>query len=82
MSEICDLYINEKGELVLKKDIIEALHLQDNKVECIVKRNQIILRNPVSVIEELFGCWGEESEEDYDFHTEIELFGREDDVYR
>lgn len=46
MSEVRNLYINEKGELVLKKDLLESLHLLDNKVECIVDSDQIILRTP------------------------------------
>ena len=68
MSEIHNLHLNENGELILKKDILEALHLQNGKVECIVDSDQIILRNPISFVEELFGCCGEESIEDYDFH--------------
>jgi hypothetical protein len=71
VSEVRNLYINEKGELVLKKDLLKSLHLPDNKVECIVDSNQIILRNPVSVVEQLLGCCGEESKDDYDFHIEF-----------
>lgn len=71
MSEVRNLYINEKGELVLKKDLLESLHLLDNKVECIVDSDQIILRNPVSVVEQLFGCCGEESKDEYEFHLEF-----------
>jgi len=75
MSEVRNLYLNEKGDLILTKDLLESLHLLDNQVECIVDSNQIILRNPVSVVEQLFGCCGESSEDDYDFHLEIIRFG-------
>jgi len=75
MSETRNLCLNEKGDLVLTKDLLESLHLLDNQVECIVDSNQIILRNPVSVVEQLFGCCGESSEDDYDFHLEIIRFG-------
>ena len=75
MSEIRDIYLNEKGEIILGKDILEALHLQDKKVICIVDSDQIILRNPISIAERLFGCCGVSSEEEYDFHIEIERFG-------
>jgi len=36
MSKIREVYLNKDGQLILEKDIIEALHLQDNKVQCIV----------------------------------------------
>jgi|GEM_PF-3459334 len=79
MSKIREVYLNKDGQLILEKDIIEALHLQDNKVQCIVDSDQIILRNPTSIVEKLFGCCGEESKEDYDFHIEIERFGDSND---
>ena len=75
MSEVRNLYLNEKGDLVLTKNLLESLHLLDNKVECIVDSNQIILRNLVSVVEQLFGCCGEESKDEYGFHIEIIRFG-------
>lgn len=75
MSEIRELRLNKDGRLVLEKDIIEALHLRDSKVQCVIHSDQIVLRDPSSVVEKLFGCWGEESKEDYDFHIEVERFG-------
>lgn len=75
MSEIRNIHLNKNGDLLLDKDIIKALHLQDNYVECVVDSNQIVIRNPISVLEQLFGCWGEESKEDYNFHIELELLG-------
>jgi len=72
MSRIRELHLNEDGQLILEKDIIEVSHLQDNKVRCIVDSDQIVLRNPASIVEKLLGCCGEESKEDYDFHIEIE----------
>lgn len=75
MSKIREVHLNRDGQLILEKDIIDALHLQNNRVQCIVDSDQIILRNPASIVEKLFGCCGEESKEDYDFHTEIERFG-------
>jgi len=75
MSEIRNIYLNENGELMLAKDIISILNLHGDSVECIIDSDQIILRSPVSVLEQLFGCWGEESKEDYRFHIELELFG-------
>lgn len=77
MSENRELYLNlnKNGQLILEQDILKGLNLQDKKVKCIVTDDQIILRNPISTVEQLCGCWGEESEDDYDFHVEIERFG-------
>ena len=72
MSKIREVHLNRDGQLILEKDIIDALHLQNNRVQCIVDSDQIILRNPASIVEKLFGCCGEESKEDYDFHEELE----------
>jgi hypothetical protein len=82
MSEIREVYLNKDGQLVLEKDIIEFLHLQDNKVRCILDSDQIILRNPASTVEKLLGCCGEESKKDYDFHIEIKRFGGPNDESR
>jgi hypothetical protein len=75
MSEIREVYLSKEGHLILEKDTLEALHLQDNKVQCIIDSNQIILRKPISIVKQLFACWGEESKEDYDFHLELERVG-------
>jgi len=74
VSEIRNIYLNENGEIILGKDILETLHLQDDKVVCIVDSDQIILRNPASIAERLFGCCGLSSKEEYDFHIELERF--------
>jgi bifunctional DNA-binding transcriptional regulator/antitoxin component of YhaV-PrlF toxin-antitoxin module len=66
MSKIKELHLNKDGQLTLDKDILEALRIRDGRIQCIIDADQIILRNPISVVEQLFGCWGEESEEDYD----------------
>jgi hypothetical protein len=75
VSEIRNIYLNENGEIILGKDILKTLRLQDSKVVCIVDSDQIILRNPTSITERLFGCCGVSSKEEYDFHIEIERFG-------
>lgn len=77
MPETRELYLNlnEEGQLILGQDILKGLKLQNNKVKCVMENDQIILRRPVSIVEQLFGRWGEESEADYDFHLEVERFG-------
>ena len=79
MSEVREIYLDKDGRLILERDIIEALHLKDGKVQCIVDSNQIIICNPDSIVEKLFGCCGEELEENYDFHIEVERFGGSND---
>ena len=78
MSEIREIYLDKDGRLVLEKDILETLNLQDGKVQCIMAGDQVILRGSTSISEKLCGCWGEESAEDYDFHVDIERFGGPD----
>ena len=77
MSEIREIYLDKDGSLVLEKDILSALHLRDSKVKCIIVGDQIILRSSTSLSKKLCGCCGEESEEDYDFHVEIESIHHE-----
>ena len=77
MSEVREIYLDKDGRLVLEKDILDTLHLQDGKVQCIMAGDQVILRGSTSISEKLWGCWGKESEEDYDFHVEIKSIHHE-----
>jgi len=77
---------NQKALLSFLRNFLKGK--RDGDIEVEYDRNRVVIeisspkKRKSSIVDELYGCLGEEKVEDYDFHLELKRFGGEADESR